>query len=153
MGLVKTENACACTFYKKRTNIINRASFCNFFYSFQQIPKYPKYSLCSSCFEMFPAIVYSNFCNISIFTRNLLLQFLSNIAQNLSVNKKDSSKLFKLVLFYLIAWMYFNIELKSTVAQNENLAARGILGVRVPLWFFFSFCLNKNNPSDFFTDQ
>jgi len=43
-GLVKTENACGCTFHKKSTNIISRASFCNFcnfFYSFQQLPKYP----------------------------------------------------------------------------------------------------------------
>ena len=48
---------------------------------------------------------------------------------------------------------YFNIELKSTVAQNENLAAKGVFGVRVPLRFFSSFRLNRNNPSDFFTDQ
>ena len=89
----------------------------------------------------------------SIFTCNLLLQFLSSIAQNLSVNKKDSSKLFKLVIFSLIAWKYFNIEMKSTVAQNENLAAKGVFGVRVPLRFFFSFRSNKNNPHDFFTDQ
>jgi len=34
-----------------------------------------------------------------------------------------------------------------------NLAAKGIFGVRVPLQFFFSFRLNKNNPGDFFTDQ
>jgi len=44
---------------------------------------------------------------------------------------------------------YFNIELKSIVAQHENLAATRIFGVRVPLRFFFSFRLNKNNPRDF----
>jgi len=49
--------------------------------------------------------------------------------------------------------MYCNIELKSIVAQQENLAAKGIFGVRVPLQFLFSFRLNKNNPRDFFTDQ
>jgi len=43
--------------------------------------------------------------------------------------------------------------MKSTVAQNENLAAKGVFGVRVPLQFFFSFRLNKNNPRDVFTDQ
>jgi len=48
---------------------------------------------------------------------------------------------------------YFNIELKSIVAQHENLAAKGIFGVRVPLRLFFSFRSNKNNPRDFFTDQ
>jgi len=31
--------------------------------------------------------------------------------------------------------------------------AKGISGVRVPLRFFFSFCLSKNNPHDFLTDQ
>ena len=46
-----------------------------------------------------------------------------------------------------------NIELKSTVAQNKNLAAKGVFGIRVPLRFFFSFRLNKNNPRDIFTDQ
>jgi len=46
-----------------------------------------------------------------------------------------------------------NIELKSIVAQHENLAAKGIFGVRVPLQFYISFPLNKNNPRDFFTDQ
>jgi len=49
--------------------------------------------------------------------------------------------------------MYFNSELKSTVAQHENLAAKGIFGVSVPLRFFFSFRLNKNNPGEFFADQ
>ena len=48
---------------------------------------------------------------------------------------------------------YFKIELKLIVAQHENLATKGIFGVRVPLRFFFSFRLNKNNPRDFFTDQ
>jgi len=48
---------------------------------------------------------------------------------------------------------YFNIELKSIVAQHENLAVTRIFGVRVPLRFFFSFHLNKNNPRDCFTDQ
>jgi len=48
---------------------------------------------------------------------------------------------------------YFNIELTSIVEQHENLAAKGIFGVRVPLPFFISFRLNKNNPRDFFTDQ
>jgi len=48
---------------------------------------------------------------------------------------------------------YFNIELKSIVAQHENLAAKDIFGIRVPLRIFFSFRLNKNNPRDFFTDQ
>jgi len=48
---------------------------------------------------------------------------------------------------------YFNIELKSTVTQNENLAAKGVFGVRVPLRFFFSFRLNKKNPRVFFTDE
>ena len=48
---------------------------------------------------------------------------------------------------------YFNIELKSIVPQQENLATKGIFGVRVPLQFFISFRLNKNNPRDFFTDQ
>ena len=48
---------------------------------------------------------------------------------------------------------FFNIELKSIVAQHENLAAKGIFGVRVPLQFFISFRLNKNNPRDFFTEQ
>jgi len=43
--------------------------------------------------------------------------------------------------------------LKSKVAQHDNLAAKGIFGVRVPLRFFFSFRLNKNNTRDFFTDQ
>ena len=38
---------------------------------------------------------------------------------------------------------YFNIELKSIVAQYENLAAKGIFGVRVPQRFFFSFRLTK----------
>jgi len=35
------------------------------------------------------------------------------------------------------------------VAQHDNLAAKGIFGVRVPLRLFFSFRLNKNNPRDF----
>jgi len=48
---------------------------------------------------------------------------------------------------------YFNIELKSIVAQHENQTATCIFGVRVPLRFFFSFRLNNNNPRDFFTDQ
>ena len=48
---------------------------------------------------------------------------------------------------------YFNIELKSIVAQHENLATKGIFGVRVPLQFVFSFRLNQYNPRDFFTDQ
>jgi len=48
---------------------------------------------------------------------------------------------------------YFNIELKAIVEQQENLVAKGIFGVRVPLQFFFSFRLNKNNPRDFLTDQ
>jgi len=48
---------------------------------------------------------------------------------------------------------HFNIELKSIVAQHENLAAKVILSVRVSLRFFFSFRLNKNNLRDFFTDQ
>jgi len=45
------------------------------------------------------------------------------------------------------------MELKSIVAQHENLATKDIFGVRVLLRFFFSFRLNKNNPRDFFTDQ
>jgi len=48
---------------------------------------------------------------------------------------------------------YFNIELKSIVAQHENLAAKDIFGIRVPLRIFFSFRSNKNNPRNFFTDQ
>jgi len=36
------------------------------------------------------------------------------------------------------------------VAQQKNLAAKGIFGVRVPLRFFFSFRLNKNNPAIFY---
>jgi len=44
---------------------------------------------------------------------------------------------------------YFNIELKSIVAQHENLAAKDIFGVGVPLQFFVSFRLNKNNPAIF----
>jgi len=48
---------------------------------------------------------------------------------------------------------YINIELKSIVAQHENLAANGIFGVRVLLRLFISFRLNKNNPRDLFTDQ
>jgi len=43
--------------------------------------------------------------------------------------------------------------LKSIVAQHENLAAKGIFGVRAPLRFFFSFRLNTNNPRGFSTDQ
>jgi len=43
--------------------------------------------------------------------------------------------------------------LNSIVAQQDNLAANGIFGVRVPLRFFISFRLNKNNPRDMFTDQ
>jgi len=43
---------------------------------------------------------------------------------------------------------FFKIELKSMVAHHENLAAKGIFGVRVPLRFLFSFRLNKNNPHD-----
>jgi len=34
--------------------------------------------------------------------------------------------------------------------QHENMAAKGIFGVRVPLRFFFSFRLNKNNPAIFY---
>jgi len=41
--------------------------------------------------------------------------------------------------------MNFNIELKLIVAQHENLAAKGILCVRVSLLFGFLFRLNKNN--------
>jgi len=37
--------------------------------------------------------------------------------------------------------------------QHENVAARGIFGVRVPLRFFYSFRLNKNNPRDVYTDH
>jgi len=48
---------------------------------------------------------------------------------------------------------YFNIEMKTIVAQHENLAAKGILDVRVSLQFFFSFCLSKKNSRDFFIDQ
>ena len=44
---------------------------------------------------------------------------------------------------------YFNIELKSIVAQPENLAAKGIFVVRAPLRFFYSFRLNKKNPAIF----
>jgi len=40
------------------------------------------------------------FATFSIFTCNFLLQFLSSITQNLSVKKKDTSKLFKLVLIF-----------------------------------------------------
>ena len=36
--------------------------------------------------------------------------------------------------------------MKAIVAQHENLAAKHIFGVRVPLQFFVSFHLNKNNP-------
>jgi len=43
--------------------------------------------------------------------------------------------------------------LKSILTQHENLPAKGIFGVRVPLQLFFSFRLNKSNPRDFFTDQ
>jgi len=43
--------------------------------------------------------------------------------------------------------------LKSIVAQHENLAAKGILGVTVSLRFIFSFPLNNNNPRNFFTEQ
>jgi len=39
------------------------------------------------------------------------------------------------------------------VAQHENLAAKDIFGIRVPLRIFFSFRSNKNNPRNFFTDQ
>ena len=48
---------------------------------------------------------------------------------------------------------YFNIELKSLVVQHENLAAKGILCVRISLRFFFSFRLKKNSLHDFFTDS
>jgi len=48
---------------------------------------------------------------------------------------------------------YFNTKLKSIVAQHENLAATRILDVGVPLRFFISFRLNKNNPRDCCTDQ
>ena len=41
------------------------------------------------------------------------------------------------------------MELKAIVEQHENLAAKGIFGVRVPLRFFISFRLNKNNPAIF----
>ena len=44
---------------------------------------------------------------------------------------------------------YFNIELKWKVAQHENLSAKGIFGVRAPLRFFFSLCLNKYKPAIF----
>jgi len=44
---------------------------------------------------------------------------------------------------------YFNIELKSIFAQHENLSAKCIIGVRVPLQFSFSFRLNKHNPAIF----
>jgi len=40
--------------------------------------------------------------------------------------------------------------LKPIVAQHDNLAGKGIFGVRVPLRFFFSFRLKKDNPRDFF---
>jgi len=43
--------------------------------------------------------------------------------------------------------------LKSIVAQHENLAAKGIFGVRAPLRFFCSFRLNKDNTRNFFTDN
>jgi len=39
--------------------------------------------------------------------------------------------------------------MKAIVEQHENLTAKGIFGVRVPLRFFFSFRLNKNNLRDF----
>jgi len=35
----------------------------------------------------------------------------------------------------------------------KNLAPKGIFGVRVPLRFFISFRLNKNQLTRFFTDQ
>jgi len=48
---------------------------------------------------------------------------------------------------------HFTEDASTTIAQHENLAAKGIFGVRVPLPFFFSFRSNKNNPHDFFTNQ
>jgi len=39
--------------------------------------------------------------------------------------------------------------MKAIVEQHENLTAKGIFGVRVPLRFFFSFRLNKNHLRDF----
>jgi len=50
---------------------------------------------------MFPAILYCNFLQLFRFLRaTFYCNFLSSIAQHLSVNKKDTSKLFKLVLIF-----------------------------------------------------
>jgi len=46
---------------------------------------------------------------------------------------------------------YFDIELKSIVAQHENLAANGILGVRVSL-IFLLISFEQKLPHNFFTD-
>ena len=50
------------------------------------------------------------------------------------INSKDFD--IKFIIISLLG-KYFNIEVKSTVAQHENLAAKGIYGVRVPLQIFF----------------
>ena len=69
-GLVKTENACACTFYKKRTNIISRASFCNFFFTASNsFLNTQNIAYVVQCFEMFPAILYCNFLQLFRFLR------------------------------------------------------------------------------------
>ena len=140
---------CMCMHLLQETYKYNKwGRFLQLFYSFQQLPKYPKYSLFWDVSSNFTLQLLQLFWF-------LRATFHCNFYQVLrkSANKKDTSTLFKLVLFSFIAWKYFNIELKSTVAQHENLAAKGIIGVRVPLRFFFSFRLNKNNPRDFFTDQ
>jgi len=48
---------------------------------------------------------------------------------------------------------HFTGDVSTTIAQHENLAAKGIFGARVPLPFFFSFRSIKNDPRDFLTDQ
>jgi len=50
---------------------------------------------------------------------------------NSSINSKD----FDIKLVIKTIGKYFNMELKAIVEQHENLAAKGIFGVRVPLRF------------------
>jgi len=63
------------------------ASFCNFFYSFQQIPIHLKYVV--QCFELFPEFYIATFCNFFDFCVQLFTAvFIKHCTKCKSVIKK-----------------------------------------------------------------
>jgi len=83
--------------------VIIRASFYNFFYSFQQLLKCSKY-LCFNVLSCFQEFYIATFCKFFNFCVQLFTAiFIKYCAKGKSENKKMLQNYFSLVLFSLIA--------------------------------------------------